>query len=141
MANTTSFRDQHERALAVAGQISAQLNPSTLRADAGDVRRLLSQLVGSIKIHLAMEDQSLYPELAGCGDPKVSAVARRFQQEMGGIKGAFEAYVGKWPSAAAIQQNPEAFIADTKNILGALARRIEKENKELYPLADALVRS
>lgn len=141
MASTKNFRDQHDRALAVAGQISALLNPTALRADASEVRQLLSQLAGALKVHLAMEDESLYPELARSADPKVSATARRFQQEMGGIKSALEAYLGKWPSTGAIQQNPDAFIADTKNVLAALAKRIEKENKELYPLAETTVHS
>lgn len=139
MSQVERFREQHAQAVVVVQQISALLNPVALAADATKVRHLLSQLVGALQAHLAMEDSLLYPKLIASSDAKVSGMAKRFQQEMGGIKDALGAYVKKWPSAVAIQQNPALFIADTRGIFAALAKRIEKEDKELYVAAAAML--
>lgn len=138
MARTDNFRRQHDDILALANELAALLDPAKLAQDAAPARSKLATLAGKLKVHLAMEDQSLYPTAAASAQPELSALAVRYQNEMGDIKEAFEAYLAKWPSPTAIQANPDGFVADTKGIYGALAERVRKENTELYPLVDAL---
>lgn len=137
MARTDNFRRQHDEIIALAQELAALLDPAKLAVDAGPARSKLSSLAGKLKVHLAMEDQSLYPNAASSGHAPLSSLATQYQQEMGGIKAAFEKYLATWPAPAAIQAKPEAFVADTKAIYGALAERVRKENEELYPLVDA----
>jgi hypothetical protein len=63
-------------------------------------------------------------------------MARRYQQEMGGVQTAFSTYVGRWPTAASIQQEPDLFLSQTQGIVAALLARVEREDNELYPMAD-----
>jgi hypothetical protein len=89
-------------------------------------------------VHLAAEDNVLYPQLRKSADPKVRALAQRFVDEMQPISGAFKAYAVRWGSASTIQADAESFIRETKEILAALNARIRREHAELYSVADAL---
>ena len=136
MSATDSFRKQHGELLAVAGEIGKLLDPAALAKNATQARMLLSNLAGKLKVHLAMEDQTLYPRLILDPDAKVSALARRFAEEMGGIAEVFGGYMSRWPTSKEIQEAPQQFVADTRKLFAALSTRIDRENNQLYPLLD-----
>lgn len=131
MGFTDKFRTQHEEILALAGEISEELKG---KGDAGAMRKLLSNLAGKVNFHLAMEDKALYPRLMQ-QDTQTSKLASRFQKEMGGLAGVFLEYNGKW-TLSAIKADAAGFATETRKVFGALAHRIDRENKDLYPLAD-----
>jgi len=138
MSATKMYRDQHDDMLSVASEISAQFDADKLSNDASEVRSLLSKLLGKLSIHLAMEDNTLYPKLLNNPDASVKSLAKRFQDEMGGIGKALDAYKGTWRNALEIQKDPNGFIQQTKGIFDALAKRINRENNELYKTVDQL---
>ncbi len=138
MSETKIFRDQHDELLKIASEISKHLSIDVLSKDAHEVRRLLSELLGNLDVHLTMEDKALYPQLLAHSDGRVKSVAGRFVYEMGGIGETLKDYRSKWRTPAAIQKDPSDFIKQTKAILDALTKRIEKENNELYKMVDEL---
>ena len=137
MAATTQFRQHHKDLSDIVRKIEALLTPDRLRADAGPARENLSKLSGLLKVHLAMEDTALYPRLKGHSDARVREISQRFATEMGGLKEAFTKYLSTWPSPQAIQGSPGAFVSETRSVFGALAKRVAREEAELYPLLDA----
>ncbi len=136
MATTARFQRQHQEIMAIAGDFRATLDARTLGRSAQVARNLLSDLVGKLKIHLAMEDKSLYPRLLRSPDPEVRGLAERFMAEMGGIASVLVSYLGAWPTAQSIQDEPYEFVRDSKGLLKALAARVEKEERLLYPAVD-----
>lgn len=136
MAKSDRFRKQHDELLALAGELAAELDESGLAKDATAARSALSRLSGKLIVHLTMEDAHLYPRLMESGDADIKNTAKNFIDEMGGIAKAFTAYTEKWPTAAAIEQDPSAFITETKGIYAALSKRIDQENNVLYPMMD-----
>jgi hypothetical protein len=136
MGQTDSFRRQHEEILGLVKELQPQLDATSLRRDATSVATGLQRLATMLKAHLALEDSTLYPKLLAHADPEVVAMARRYQQEMGGVQTAFSDYIGRWPSAASIQQDPDLFLSQTQGIVAALLARVEREDGELYPMAD-----
>ncbi len=136
MAYTQKFRDQHDDLLERAGEIGKYLNEEALGKDASLMRDMLSGMLGKLKIHLAVEDKALYPQLKDCGNHEVAAIAMQYQNEMGGIGEFVANYSRNWPSALAISDDPKAFIDETNKLISALAGRIKKENDYLYKLAD-----
>lgn len=88
--------------------------------------------------HLKCEDWILYPRLKASGDAAVVALAGEFVHEMGHIAQDFAAYDAKW-TAARIAQNWVGFCSETEAVLAVLGMRMERENCELYPLAERLV--
>jgi hypothetical protein len=137
MAATTQFRQHHKDLSEIVRKLEPMLAPDRLRADAASARDLLSKLAGVLKVHLAMEDSALYPRLRAHGDAKVREVAQRFASEMGGLKETFTKYMSTWRSPEAIQGNAGAFVAETRSLFAALAKRVSREEAELYPLLDA----
>lgn len=136
MGRTERFQEQHAGLVKVVKEIAAQLDENKLATDAQGVRKLLIDLGARLKLHLVTEDQTLYPEMINHKDPKIKAMATRFQNEMGTIRVAFEDYMKRWATASAIQANAAGFVKETKAVFDVLAKRIEKENNELYPMVD-----
>jgi hemerythrin-like domain-containing protein len=136
MGQTDSFRRQHQEILGVVKELQPQLDVTSLRRDAAPVATGLQRLAIMLKAHLALEDSTLYPKLVAHADPEVVATARRYQQEMGGLLTTFSNYIGRWPTAASIQQEPDLFLSQTQLVVAALLTRIEREDGELYPMAD-----
>lgn len=139
MASTQNFRNQHQALLLIVSEMSGLMNDAAgTKRNAHDLRRLLSKLAGQLKLHLAMEDDSLYPRLVAHADARVSGMARRYINEMGGLANAFGDYCDKYPSPSAIEQRPAEFNADSAGVFDALGKRIQRENTELYALVDSL---
>jgi DUF438 domain-containing protein len=136
MARTDKFREQHAELLRIGKDLAATLDETKLAADASAARSQMSSFLGKLLLHLATEDQSLYPELAKSTDPAVATVVQRFQREMGGLSKTVQAWADRWPSPSSIKPNPREFIKETRGILTALSERIHREHKELYPLLD-----
>lgn len=136
MARTDNLRRQHEKLLAKAGEIDALASRAASPAVAQEIRNHLSQLIGTLMVHLAAEDQSLYPELLKSADKETREVARRFSAEMGGVGNAVAEFNRKF-TASQIGSSA-SFAQEWKSLLKVLADRIARENTELYPLADAM---
>jgi len=133
MGFTDKFRVQHNEILQIAKEMTEQMRG---QPDPVALRKLLSNLAGKLSFHLAMEDQALYPRLLGASDPKMKTMAQQFMTEMGGLGGTFAAYNGKW-QVSDIRSDPTGFAEETRAVFAALGQRIARENRELYPLADA----
>ncbi len=139
MSKTDRLRLQHGELLALAAEITEHLSVKLLSNDASVVRSLLSELFGKLNIHLAMEDESLYPSLLETLDVEFKSIVQTFIDDMGAIGEVLEEYKNKWPSEVEIQENPKDFIDQTKAIFNTLSLRIGRENNELFKLVDAFV--
>lgn len=87
--------------------------------------------------HLKCEDWVLYPRLKASSDPEVNRLASEFVHEMGHIAEDFAAYDQKW-TPARIAEDWAGFCGETAAVLDILGMRIERENCDLYPVAEAL---
>lgn len=132
------YRQQHRDLLGLAARLAERADRATLQtADgAGEAHRLLHDLSGKLMVHLKMEDRSLYPALLRSADPSVRAGARRFQDEMGTLWPTAEAFFRHWLRPDSILHAPDAFAAELRPLLHALAARIAAEDAELFPRAD-----
>jgi len=87
--------------------------------------------------HLKCEDWALYPRLKASGDPELVRITREFELEMGDLAADFVAYDGKWTVERVEAAWPD-FCRETMIMLDMLAVRIEREESDLYPLAETL---
>ncbi|HEY3784105.1 MAG TPA: hemerythrin domain-containing protein [Steroidobacteraceae bacterium] len=138
MRGTIRYREQHAPIIRLARDLERHLIGDELAKDASAARQLLSLLSGKLFVHLAVEDRLLYPGILHCEDPAVRAASQRFLQEMGPISQAFKSDSIRWGTQGAIQSRPDAFVAETKQILAAVEERIRRENRALYPLFEKL---
>lgn len=137
MAATDNFRKQHAEIIETVKQIEAALLPQKLSADPASVKSLLSSLMGKLSMHLAMEDNALYPRLKDHAKPEVRELAGKFIGEMSGIKPVVDTYAKKWTEDA-IRKDAQGFCTETRGLFSALGNRIQRENTQLYAMVDRL---
>lgn len=135
MAVTEALRKQHAEIFEAVRQIDAGLDPQRLAKSATEIRSRLSAFVGRLSLHLAMEDNSLYPSMAKHADAKVRDTGAKFAREMANVKPTVEAFAAKWTESA-IVKDAVAFCSETKKLFAVLGERIKRENTELYPLLE-----
>lgn len=135
MSPLETYHQQHHEMIGRVTEILEHLDADTVRADSTHVHRLIGQFAEILQRHLAQEDRLLYPKLMQHRDEKVRATAQRYHDEMGGLSQQFSDYLGRWPTATDIGKRPADFVDETRTLLDQLAKRILREDTELYPLA------
>ncbi len=109
------------------------LHPAELASARGLLRDALVR-------HLKCEDWILYPRLMATGDAELIGITREFELEMGGLSADFIAYDDKW-TGSRVEADWPGFCRETQVVFEMLAMRVEREERELYPLADTLYAS
>ncbi len=136
---TEPFREQHERLLGIVNEISLFLEDSNaIMENSNNISKLLSDLKRNLKVHLTLEDTSLYPILLVSDDERVKNTAEEFMKEMDGINSIFQEYISRWSSGFKIQENPLDFAEETKDLFDSLGKRIEREDNNLYTIIDEM---
>ena len=130
------LRAEHA-ALATLSQIMTGLIQAREAPRPTELASVRGMLRDTLLRHLKCEDWILYPRLAASGNPATVALASEFVREMGHIADDFAAYDARW-TAAAIAGDWAGFCRETEMILDVLGMRIERENCDLYPVADLL---
>ena len=107
---------------------------------AAELATARGQLRENLVRHLKCEDWILYPRLMATGDQELMRITRDFEIEMGDLAGDFIAYDDKWTGERVAADWP-AFGRETIALFDILAARVEREERELYPLAETLYAS
>ena len=136
MGRTQLYREQHREINRVVVALLPLLEPAVLKKDGAPAFGRLMDLAGKLRVHLTLEDRTLYPELLVHRNPDVRALTRLFRDEMGGISKEFEGLLHAWDAPEAISADPSRFVKEMKVLVGILVRRVEREDGELYPLVD-----
>ena len=131
---THRFRRQHGELQGLAQKLL--LLAVTPGVEARELQRLLARFAGKLRVHAAMETEALYPTLLRSPDPKVRGKAEGLHAELGSLYGTFDEFEARWTDGAAIDAQRIRFRIDLVRVMAILARRMVKENRELYPLAD-----
>lgn len=137
MRKTETYRQHHQDLRAIAARIEVLLDPAAIALDSSGVAAVVRELFGKFSVHLAIEDNSLYPRAKALADARLREVACRFEAEMGGLSQRFDAYRKAWPGPLAIARDPAAFTIETRAVLDALRARVAREESQLYDLIDA----
>jgi hypothetical protein len=124
---------QHRDLVKTATRMFGWLDADKLSHGAASVYQEISSLSGILKVHLAMEDRSLYPRLVQHRDAQLRTMAVRFLQERGQIRERFDVYKAEWHSPAAIERAPARFVDETRQILGLLWNRMKMEDDVFHP--------
>ena len=130
----------HRDHAAILGQIEAlrALSRDGIAGNGAAIGQAIVSTASRIKFHLAAEDRVLYPTLSGSGDAGLAALGRRYQDEMQQLSAAFAGFVAQWRVPARISADPEGFRQAANTVLKALFERMKREERDLYPLAEAL---
>ena len=134
MRPTDRFRRQHGELQKLATELIAlSLRPGT---SGRDLQRATARFAGKLKIHAAMETEALYPLLLEHDDPTIRERAAQLHDELGPLYGEFEQFESRWSTAEAIDAKRFRYRIELARILQVLGRRMLRENRVLYPMAD-----
>ncbi|MBO9698410.1 MAG: hemerythrin domain-containing protein [Sphingopyxis sp.] len=133
------LRAEHA-ALVTLSRIILDMTDAPYPPASDDLVSARGQLRDALIRHLKCEDWILYPRLMAAGDAELIRITREFELEMGGLAADFVAYDNKWMRERVAADWP-GFCRETKIVLDLLAMRIEREERELYPLAENLYAS
>ena len=135
--NIDKFKHQHVDILEGIAALR-RATQAGISTNATDIARLIVRMSSTIKLHLAVEDQVLYPALRNGADARLASMGQKFQAEMGAIAAAYMGFAARWNQAAKVSGDPEGFRADANAVLKVLHARMQKENTVFYPAIEAL---
>ena len=133
------LRKEHAELAAIASRLR-RIVARAVPPDAGKLYELRMRLASLLIRHLKSEDWLLYPRLLHSGNERVALTARAFAASMGDLATGFHEYVGRW-GATAIGKDWNGYQRETSEILRALALRMAREDRDLYPLVEQAERS
>ena len=134
--NIDKFKHQHAD---IMSNISAlrRLAQAGVAQNAADIARLIVSMSSTIKLHLAVEDQALYPALQRGDDAELARLGQRFQVEMGPIAAAFDQFARRWNTAQRLREDEAAFRAAANDVLRRVHERMRHEDRDFYPRVEA----
>ncbi len=124
---------QHENIKKNATQLANIIRAGELEENTHSAGKIVKRLLLDIISHLKIEDEKVYPALEAHSDTRVRTVARAFRNEMGQMAPKVVKWGERWDNSR-ISSEPDAFINETRGIFQVLKDRIEREERELYPL-------
>ncbi|MFU0825800.1 hemerythrin domain-containing protein [Clostridium sp.] len=134
MGNILNLKRQHVEIRELVNSINSLINRNNIENDAGEIAKNINILSGKVRIHLDSEDKFLYPDLLKEGNERVKNIAAAYTNEMGNIALVFNDYKNKFNTKTKILSDIDGFKKETYKVLKVLSNRLEKEDKELYPL-------
>jgi hypothetical protein len=126
------LRRDHLELTHLASELLRRTSTAQL-VDAGGLGRCRWQLARTLTRHLALEDAHVYARLDADPHPGVTAIARRYKNELRHLSDQFNDHMAEW-SGDAIARDWAGYRSAVKVLLAALKARVECEDNELYPL-------
>lgn len=135
--NIDKFKRQH---VEIIGCIAAlrKASQAGIRENAEEIARLIISMSSIIKLHLAVEDQVLYPALRNGNNAVLARMGTKFQNEMGTIATAYMVFAERWNHADKVSRDPDGFRSDANSVLKTVHARMQKEDSVFYPAIEAL---
>ena len=131
------MKDQHVEILEKISFLRT-LSHAGVSSNAQEIATAIVSMSAIIKTHLSAEDQFLYPHIEQDGNSMLRQVSSKFQREMTDIVSEYEVFSRRWNIASKLKGNDEAFRRDANNVLRKLYERMQKENKDFYPLVERM---
>ncbi|MBJ8677739.1 MULTISPECIES: hemerythrin domain-containing protein [Citrobacter] len=115
-----------------------KLSQAGVSSNAQEIAIVIVSMSAIIKTHLSAEDQFLYPHIEQDGNSALRQVSSKFQREMTDIVSDYDVFSRRWNIASKLIGNDEAFRRDANTVLRKVFERMQKENKDFYPLVERM---
>jgi len=135
--NIEKFKKQHLDILECITELR-KFSKAGISENAAEISKLIVSMSSIIKLHLAVEDQFLYPALRNGSNATLATMGKKFQDEMGSIASAYMVFASRWNNAPKVSCDPEGFRSDANTVLKMLYERIHQENTIFYPAIETL---
>jgi len=131
-----SFRQQHRELMQLTKEIVPLLDAERLARDCTEARLKLATWARKLRVHVTLQERSLYPRLMTHSDPQVVKKAARFQQDISTLSDQLTVYCRDWlAEESTIREGAVTFVEQTKAMFDQMTMRFHFED-DLYVLAD-----
>ena len=135
--NIDKMKNQHVEILEKISFLR-KLSQAGVSSNAQEIATAIVSMSAIIKTHLSAEDQFLYPRIEQDGNSTLRQVSSTFQREMTDIVSDYDVFSRRWNIASKLIGNDEAFRRDANTVLRKVFERMQKENKDFYPLVERM---
>ncbi|HEX9296255.1 MAG TPA: hypothetical protein VF881_10480 [Polyangiaceae bacterium] len=130
MGAADSVRHRHLELLELASETIPLLDADHLRRDCFKARLKLLAWANAVRLHLDLENRSVYARLWPHCDPMVITKALRFQRELRALADRVTDYADQWLLANdAIASSPNEFIEETNFVFELFSGRLQLEDE------------
>ena len=130
--NIDKFKHQHTDILRGIATLRA-LAHAGVEGNATAIAQGIVAMSGTIKLHLAVEDQVLYPALQRGGNAELARMGRQYQSEMASIASAYDTFARRWNTADSVRRNAQGFREQANVVLRKVYERMQREDHDFYP--------
>lgn len=130
--NIDKFKHQHLDILRSI-DLLRQLTHAGVERNAAEIAQRIIAMSSTIKLHLAVEDQALYPALQRSGNASLARMGRQYQSDMGPIASAYDAFARRWNTADGVRRDAQGFRNEANVVLRRVFERMQRENHDFYP--------
>ncbi len=134
-SKTDKFRKSHEAILKILTDLHNLMDAEKLLKDVAPACKLVSKLCGTLTMHFAIEERTLFPMIERSKDSNVRSLGAKFHNNAE-IKTTFNNYYSKWLLPKNVQGDIKGFINATKNFSEALKAKFENEHRNFYDVVD-----
>ncbi|EER59745.1 Hemerythrin HHE cation binding domain protein [Acidovorax delafieldii 2AN] len=130
--NIDKFKHQHLDILRSI-DLLRQLTHAGVERNVAEIAQRIIAMSSTIKLHLAVEDQALYPALQRGGNAELARMGRQYQNDMGPIASAYDAFARRWNTAESLRTDEKGFRAEANVVLRKVYERMQREDRDFYP--------
>lgn len=134
--NIDKYKDQHRAILGAIAELRA-LTKAGVAENAARIAAAVVAMSSTVRLHLAVEDRSLYPALRKGADAALARLGERYQIEMEAIAASYLAFARRWNTAGNVAADPHGFRSEANTVLKTLYLRIRDEDHSFYPAIEA----
>ena len=125
------FKTQRAEALDLIREIADLVQPDRISRDARIIRHALSVLADRLRALMKAEDETLNALLLAYHQPQLRAQAQQSLEESDRLRTALAGFNERWVTPAFIQNNPEEFVAETRELIELLKSRLKSRSPQL----------
>ena len=130
--NIDKFKHQHLDILRSI-DLLRQLTHAGVERNAAEIAQRIVAMSSTIKLHLAVEDQALYPALQRGDNAELARLGRQYQSEMESIASAYDAFARRWNTADNVRRGAQDFRDQANVVLRKVYERMQREDHDFYP--------
>ena len=134
MANIENFKRQHVDIRKNVSAILDIIDGQDMDSNINELTTHINILSGRLLIHLSTEDKFLYPDLLNSTSIEIKKLAEKYIQEMSGLANKFNDFKNRFNTKSKINSDKNTFIIELKAIFKLLEERLNREDRDLYPL-------
>ncbi len=129
---TKELLDQHNKLINEATHILSLIKADKID-NAKEILEKLTHFGKELETHLIIEDKILYPILR-IRSEIMNTICDKYLAEMGDLRDKVNTFITKWCDENLIRESRKELVLESEQLITELAKRISKENDELFPL-------